>query len=281
MSRSSPRSIPPDRLSARLHRGARPQDRELPEWVVPLGRTFGFPANGAVSNLAMTPAAVSRLRTELAIGRYDVVHLHEPHAPIDRLGRAHAADAPLVGTFHCYSRNRLTNNAGNVAGAWRRPEPAARPHRRVRGRGLDRAPLLRRALPRDPQRGARASTVAATAPQAARGPAAARLRRPGGRAQGPAGAAARLRGAARAPARASCEIVGATHDEIDGVLLDDRGVRRARQGLRRAQAPGAARGGPAVRAVARRRVVRHGADRGLRRGHARRRLGHRRLLATS
>src|SRR3954469_11267388 len=111
---------PPDRLSARLHKGAQPQDRELPEWLVPLGRTFGFPANGAVSSLAMTPAAVSRLRTALAVGGYDVVPLHEPHAPIIGWDALMAADAPLVGTFHCYSANRLTNNAGNVAGAWRR-----------------------------------------------------------------------------------------------------------------------------------------------------------------
>ena len=52
---------------------------------------------------------------------------------------------------------------------------------------------------------------------------------------------------------------------------------RARQGAGRAQAPGAARGGPPVRAVARRRVVRDGADGGLRRRHARRGVGHRRL----
>src|SRR5881275_275789 len=37
---------PPDRLSARLHRGARPQAREVPDNLVPLGRTMGFPANG-------------------------------------------------------------------------------------------------------------------------------------------------------------------------------------------------------------------------------------------
>ena len=30
---------PDDRLSVRLHRGARPQGRPLPEYVVPLGRT--------------------------------------------------------------------------------------------------------------------------------------------------------------------------------------------------------------------------------------------------
>ena len=32
---------PPDRLSARLHGGARPEERELPDWLVPLGRTVG------------------------------------------------------------------------------------------------------------------------------------------------------------------------------------------------------------------------------------------------
>ena len=44
---------PPDALSARLHRGARPAARELPDYVTPLGRTVGFPANGAVSNLSL------------------------------------------------------------------------------------------------------------------------------------------------------------------------------------------------------------------------------------
>src|SRR5918911_5773849 len=100
---------PDDRLSARLHRGARPQVRELPEWLVPLGRTFGFPANGAVSNLAASRVGFNGLRSELATGGYDVVHIHEPVAPTlgwDALG----ANLPLVGTFHCYSTNLLTNN---------------------------------------------------------------------------------------------------------------------------------------------------------------------------
>ena len=73
---------PPDRRSARLHKGAWPQERALPDYVVPLGRTIGFPANGAVSNLAPTPSAVSKLRRELAAGDIDVVHEHEPVAPV-------------------------------------------------------------------------------------------------------------------------------------------------------------------------------------------------------
>ena len=111
---------PPDRLSARLHRGARPQARALADHVVPLGRTVGFKANGAVSNLAVGPNAVWRLRETIRGGGYDVVHLHEPIAPVicwDVLG---FCATPLVGTFHCYSTNRLTNGLGNLAGASRR-----------------------------------------------------------------------------------------------------------------------------------------------------------------
>src|SRR5919206_5262054 len=67
-----------DRRTALLHRGARPQRRELPEWLSPLGGTFGWPSNGAVSNLALTPYAVSALRPELRARSYDVIHVHEP-----------------------------------------------------------------------------------------------------------------------------------------------------------------------------------------------------------
>src|SRR6476620_1860757 len=59
---------PPDKLSERLHAGARPQDEELGELghlVVPLGRTVGFRANGAVSNLSAGPTGVAALRKEL------------------------------------------------------------------------------------------------------------------------------------------------------------------------------------------------------------------------
>jgi phosphatidylinositol alpha-mannosyltransferase len=52
---------PPDRLSARMHRGARPEARELQDWVIPLGRTIGVKSNGAVSNLPHTPFAITML----------------------------------------------------------------------------------------------------------------------------------------------------------------------------------------------------------------------------
>ena len=111
---------PPDRLAARLHKGAWPQERALPDYVVPLGRTAGFPANGAVSSLAFTPSSVSTLRRALAAGDFDVVHVHEPVAPTVGWDVLTSAGLPLVGTFHCYSDNRISNNIANLLGARRK-----------------------------------------------------------------------------------------------------------------------------------------------------------------
>lgn len=109
-----------DRLAAALHRGARPQAREAPDYLIPLGRTVGFPANGAVSNVAVTPEGVATMRRELRSGGFDVVHLHEPVAPALCWDAMTSTDAPLVGTFHCYSDNAFSNNVAVALGARRR-----------------------------------------------------------------------------------------------------------------------------------------------------------------
>jgi phosphatidyl-myo-inositol alpha-mannosyltransferase len=106
---------PDDALSRRLHRGARPQPLAMPESFVSLGRTIGVPANGAVSNLAPSPHAVFALRHELRHGGYDVAHIHEPVAPVigwDAL--CSLGDLPLVGTFHTYSENLVTNGIASL-----------------------------------------------------------------------------------------------------------------------------------------------------------------------
>jgi phosphatidylinositol alpha-mannosyltransferase len=106
---------PDDALSVRLHRGARPQQREVGDEFVSLGRTVGLPANGAVSNMALTPYAVRAMRQELRDGGYDVVHIHEPVVPLvswDAL--TSLGELPLVGTFHTFSENLLTNGIAAV-----------------------------------------------------------------------------------------------------------------------------------------------------------------------
>jgi phosphatidylinositol alpha-mannosyltransferase len=111
---------PDDRLAVRSHRGVGPQRRAIAANIVSLGRTIGLRANGAVSNVALLPSAAATLRRELRDGDYDVVHIHEPIVPLSSWDAVGFKGLPLVGTFHSYSTNRLTNSLGNLAGAARR-----------------------------------------------------------------------------------------------------------------------------------------------------------------
>src|SRR3954449_1625734 len=187
---------PDRRRTAILHRGARPQVREIPEWLVPLGGTIGWPSNGAVSNLAGTPSGIATLRRELRAGGFDVVHIHEPVAPSIGWDALTSANAPLVGTFHCYSESVPPHKVAALLGARRKlnhlnvrvavSEAAAWTGRRFYGGGAPGArrgagpALLRRPLPRDPERRRPARRGRSGAPRPApRRAAADRVRRPG------------------------------------------------------------------------------------------------------
>ncbi|MDE3133793.1 MAG: glycosyltransferase family 4 protein, partial [Acidobacteriota bacterium] len=108
---------PPDLTSTIMHRGAAPQHVREPDYLVPLGRTVGFKANGAVSNLLIGPNGMARLARELASGRYDVAHIHEPVAPMVGWVATLPFGLPLVGTFHSYSTKLLPNAIANGFGA--------------------------------------------------------------------------------------------------------------------------------------------------------------------
>jgi phosphatidylinositol alpha-mannosyltransferase len=110
---------PPDALSRRLHR-SEPELREAPDYLVPLGRTIGWGANGAVSNLSSFPEGPIALRRELRSGRYDVVHVHEPAAPLVGWDATVFRGAPVVGTFHAYSTKAFPNHVASLLGARRR-----------------------------------------------------------------------------------------------------------------------------------------------------------------
>src|SRR5918994_1990960 len=108
----------PDGLGRGLPR-APAEFRELPDYLVPLGRTIGVGANGAVSNLVPFPDGLVRLRRELRDGRYDVVHVHEPPAPLISWDASTFRGAPVVGTFHSYSTKAVPNHIANLLGARR------------------------------------------------------------------------------------------------------------------------------------------------------------------
>ena len=211
---------PPDRLSARMHRGARPEARELPDWVIPLGRTIGVKSNGAVSNLPHTPFAITTLRRELRAGRFDVIHVHEPVAPVVGYDVLDTATAPLVGTFHCYSENvDLQHDRQRLRRQAQAPAPA-RAHRRLRGRRVDRPALLRRQLPDHPQRGRRPRR-ASDAPR--RGRRARRCAwpssaRPSSARGFPSCCAPSRRCATTSPVELI--VVGADRDEVEPLMLD-------------------------------------------------------------
>jgi phosphatidylinositol alpha-mannosyltransferase len=110
---------PPGRLSRALHRAA-PEERELADYLIPLGRTAGFPSNGAISNLAPFPAGGALApRRELSRGDFDVVHVHEPLVPLVGWNTALGSDVPVVGTFHAYSTRPTPNYTASVFGARR------------------------------------------------------------------------------------------------------------------------------------------------------------------
>ena len=109
----------PGRFTTALHRGARPQSLAAPDYLVSLGRTVGLHANGAVSNVSVTPHGLAVAQRELRTGRYDVVHIHEPLAPVAPYIVTDWLRLPLVGTFHTYNENRISNGLAAAIGARR------------------------------------------------------------------------------------------------------------------------------------------------------------------
>jgi phosphatidylinositol alpha-mannosyltransferase len=110
---------PPGRVSRVLHRAA-PEPRDLPDYLTPLGRTMGFGVNGSVGNLAPFPTSgVLAPRREVRRGDFDVIHVHEPLAPLVGWNATLGARTPVVGTFHAYSTKPMPNYIANGLGARR------------------------------------------------------------------------------------------------------------------------------------------------------------------
>lgn len=90
---------PPGSFSRVLHpRTGRPGPP--PPRVIPLGRSVVVPGNGALSNLVLSPHAVPQLRRALGREGFDLLHVHEPLAPMLSPAALALWDGPAVATFH-------------------------------------------------------------------------------------------------------------------------------------------------------------------------------------
>ena len=76
-------------------------------WVDPAGPAVPIPANGSIARLALAPAVWRLARRWPVRRRLDVVHVHEPFAPLLGLAMTARSRAPLVGTFHTYATNGM------------------------------------------------------------------------------------------------------------------------------------------------------------------------------
>jgi phosphatidylinositol alpha-mannosyltransferase len=71
-----------------------------PEYVIPVGRSVIVPANGSLSNIILTPRSMRRISRAFEEERFDVVHVHEPLAPIISAYALTRAECPIVSTSH-------------------------------------------------------------------------------------------------------------------------------------------------------------------------------------
>jgi phosphatidylinositol alpha-mannosyltransferase len=73
---------------------------DLPDGIVPLGRSVVVPANGSLPNIILSPASIPRVRDLLAEGNFDIVHVHEPMTPALCVAALSFAKCPIVATWH-------------------------------------------------------------------------------------------------------------------------------------------------------------------------------------
>ena len=94
---------PPGRLTKLLH-PKEGRHTPPPDYVLPVGRSVIVPANASLPNLVLSPPAMLRMRRIFASERFDVVHVHEPLAPILSAFALLTAECPAVATCHAAGR---------------------------------------------------------------------------------------------------------------------------------------------------------------------------------
>lgn len=90
---------PPGRFTHFLH--PREGNHEPPpDYVIPVGRSVIVPANGSLPNLIISPSCMPRMYRTFEREQFDVMHVHEPLAPLISAFALGYADCPVVVTCH-------------------------------------------------------------------------------------------------------------------------------------------------------------------------------------
>ena len=88
---------------------------------IPMGRTVRLSAGGSTARVSMSPWIYSRVRNLMARESFDVVHLHEPLAPLLPWMVLQHSRSVNIGTFHAFSeRHRLYRCWRPALGRWQR-----------------------------------------------------------------------------------------------------------------------------------------------------------------
>ena len=94
------------------------QDADL---LVPLGRSVPLPSGGSTARVSLSWWLYPKVRSLLKREQFDIIHLHEPMAPILPLCVLEVSNSVNIGTFHAsYARQHLYRVTQPVIKRWHR-----------------------------------------------------------------------------------------------------------------------------------------------------------------
>jgi phosphatidyl-myo-inositol alpha-mannosyltransferase len=86
--------------------------------LVSLGPVTPVPINGSVARTTLSPVVMENVAALLARRRFDIIHLHEPFAPMLPVSVLNASGSPNVGTFHASGQRSLVYAASRALVRW-------------------------------------------------------------------------------------------------------------------------------------------------------------------